>query len=165
MTAALTNVVFDIDAQGLPEPAAVRPTDPAGAPRVTAPVVGVPPSVPPASIIEAIVVDFPGPAMVFDRHGVCTQINPQAAMALRLNRRLAVGSALTSLRLPPAFEVALRYVLGRDSGPLVVEREVVCEYGNGGRRFVGTLRPDSGDVLVTWADEDPQTISLEIVEA
>jgi hypothetical protein len=184
MSGASIDVVFDLDfavpkdepparppswagAPRVATPVAGAPrvaTPIAGAPRVATPLAGAPLAAPAVAMTEAILLDYPEPAIIFDARGVCTGMNERAAQELRVNRKLAVGCGIKALRLPPALEAAIRYLTDPAAALRDMEREVICTHGTGARRFFGTVRPGLGQVLVTWTDVYPVSVHLEIVE-
>jgi hypothetical protein len=158
------DVVIDLDTVEVPEGTLPTQRTWAGAPRVATPVIAALLITPARGTAAAMVLDFPEPAIAFDRRGACICVNEKAAAALGLDRRSAVGSGVAALPLPRLVAAALRFLTGPAPEEEGFAREVTCDLGGVERHFVGTIRPDSGDVLVTWTDFDPLPIHVELVE-
>ena len=109
---------------------------------------------PPAagSPLEAIVLGFPEPAVVFDRRRVCTCINESGARALGVNLRRVAGLGVVALGLPAPIDDAILGLTDPLPGTRVAEREILCSRGSGARRFHVTPHHQTGAVLVTWSD-------------
>ena len=163
MGPAPVNVVLDLDEEDS-SGGALGPAKWVGAPRVATPIASVTMPPPAAPTTEAIIRDFPEPAIAFDHRGLCICVNERAAQELKVSGPRAVGLGVAALGLTPAMQAAMRYLLGPASPPGTLDREILCGHGSFIRRVRGTVRPATGDMLVTWTDLYPPALPIDIVE-
>jgi PAS domain-containing protein len=117
-----------------------------------APVTARPPAAASHAALASLVLDFPEPALVFDRRCQCVYLNDRAARALGVNPDLVADLGALALGLPDAIADAILALTDPRRPTQTREREVTQARGTGVRRYRVTPHPESGEVLVTWED-------------